>query len=53
MIERIEAELGYPTRIIATGGLARYISPFCKREMIIDDNLLLKGLRLLYRRNVR
>ncbi len=53
MIERLEEELGYPTKIIATGGLARYISPFCKREIIIDDNLLLKGLRLLYRRNAR
>ena len=53
MIERFEAELGYRMKIVATGGLAQYIAPFCKREMIIDDNLLLKGLRLLYRRNAR
>ena len=53
MVERIEAELGYPTKIVATGGLAKYIAPICKRDMIIDDNLLLKGLRILYRRNVK
>ena len=51
MVERIEEELGYPTRVIATGGLARFIVPLCKRKMEIDENLLLKGLDLLYRRN--
>ena len=53
MVERIEEELGYPTRIVATGGLAKFIVPLCKHEMVIDDSLLLKGLRLLYRRNVK
>ena len=51
MIERMEQELGYGTRVIATGGLARYITPLCRREMTVDDNLLLTGLKLLYRRN--
>lgn len=51
MVERIEAELGYPTKVVATGGLAKFIVPLCKREMIIDDSLLLKGLELLYLRN--
>ena len=53
MVERIEAELGYPTKVIATGGLAKYIVPLCKREMIIDDNLLLHGLEILYKRNAK
>ena len=51
MVERIETELGYPTRVIATGGLAKFVVPLCKREMTLDDNLLLKGLDILYRRN--
>ena len=51
MVERIEAELGYPTKVVATGGLAKFIVPLCKRDMIIDDSLLLKGLELLYLRN--
>ena len=53
MVERIEAELGYSTRVIATGGLARFIVPLCKRNMEIDENLLLRGLELLYKRNAR
>ncbi len=51
MVERIEEELGYPVKVVATGGLAKFIAPLCKREMIIDDNLLLKGLVILYNRN--
>ncbi len=53
MVERIEAELGYPTRVVATGGLAKFIVPLCKREMEVDDKLLLRGLELLYRRNTK
>ncbi len=51
MVARMEEELGYPTRVIATGGLAKFIAPLCKREITVDDNLLLKGLDILYRRN--
>lgn len=53
MVERIEEELGYPVKVVATGGLAKFIAPLCKREMIIDDNLLLKGLLILYNRNMK
>lgn len=53
MVERMEAELGYPTRVIATGGLAKFIVPLCKREMTVDENLLLTGLDLLYRKNTQ
>ena len=53
MVERIELELGYPTKVVATGGLARFIVPLCKREMVIDENLLLRGLEILYLRNAK
>jgi type III pantothenate kinase len=53
MVERIEEELGYPAKVVATGGLAKFIVPLCRREMLTDDSLLLKGLDLLYRRNQR
>lgn len=53
MIARMERELGYNARIIATGGLAPVIVPLCSREMTIDDHLLLKGLLRIYRRNVK
>lgn len=51
MIERMEAELGYPTTVVATGGLAKYVVPLCRREIVIDRDLLLKGLDLIYRLN--
>ena len=51
MIERMEDELGSDATIIATGGIARFILPMCKREMVYDKDLLLKGLRILYENN--
>lgn len=51
MIERMEAELGSPVTVIATGGIARFVIPMCRREMIYDKDLLLKGLRILYENN--
>ena len=51
MIERIEDELGTPCAVVATGGLANSIAPYCKRKIICDDDLLLKGLWTLYAKN--
>jgi type III pantothenate kinase len=53
MIERMEAELGCKTTVVATGGIARFVIPMCHREMIYDKDLLLKGLVTLYRENTR
>lgn len=51
MIDRMEAELGYKCKVIATGGLAQVVIPHCRREIIYDENLLLKGLWALYQKN--
>lgn len=53
MIERMEQELGSKTTVIATGGIAKFIVPMCRREIIYDKNLLIKGLAALYRDNKR
>ena len=53
MIDRIEAELGRPATVIATGGLAQFIIPLCRHEIIYDEQLLLAGLALLYDKNTR
>ena len=53
MIERMEAELGYKTTVIATGGIAKFIVPMCKTPMIYDKDLIIKGLAALYRDNKR
>ena len=53
LIERIEEELGSKVTVVATGGLAKFIAPLCKREVICDDDLLLKGLWIIYQKNKR
>ena len=53
MVERMEQELGYWATVIATGSIARFIVPMCRREVIYDKDLLVKGLAALYRENVR
>lgn len=53
MIERMEEELGYATKVIVTGGIAKFVVPMCRREMIYDKDLLVKGLAMLYRENKR
>lgn len=51
LIDRMEKELGYPCRHIATGGLSPMVVPYCRHEIICDDDLLLKGLWALYQKN--
>ncbi len=57
MIERIQEEAGFlaagqPAKVIATGGLAKTIVSNCKSEIILDNALLLKGLKTIYDKNV-
>lgn len=51
VIQRIEEELGEPCTVISTGGLSTKIIPHCKRDIIIDEELLLKGLMIIYNKN--
>ncbi|MCM1254325.1 MAG: type III pantothenate kinase [Clostridium sp.] len=51
MIERIFEELGYEAKVVATGGLAGSIVPYCKQKVIHDNELTLKGLNIIYRKN--
>ena len=53
LVERMEAELGHKATLIATGGLAQFITPLCKREIILEKDLLLKGLNIIYKKNKR
>lgn len=51
MIDRMEEELGYKTTIVATGGLSKVVIPLCKHDIIVEDDLLLKGLKFIYDKN--
>jgi type III pantothenate kinase len=52
LVARLKAELGYPCKVIATGGLAVLIAPDSDSIEETDANLTLEGLRILYERNV-
>jgi len=51
MVDRMEKELGYPCTLVATGGLAKTITGYCTKNIICDEDLLLKGLWYLYKKN--
>lgn len=53
MVRRMEEELGYPTTVVATGGIAKFIVPMCNTKIIYDKDLIVKGLAALYRENKR
>ncbi len=52
MITRIERELGITATVVATGGLAPEVVRHCDRDIILDDNLLLDGLKIIHDKNV-
>ena len=51
LIDRMEDELGQQATVVATGGIAKFVIPLCRRSVIYDRNLLLKGLSILYYNN--
>lgn len=51
VLSRIESDLGMPVCAIATGGFARTVAPHCMRKLILDENLLLRGLGIIYEMN--
>ena len=51
MIDRMEAELGYKCTVVATGGLASTVTRYCSHDIICDDDLLLKGLWIIWNKN--
>lgn len=50
IIDRIRPTLHGDVKVIATGGMARQIIPFCRNEIVIDNTLQLKGVLLATRR---
>lgn len=51
LIDRIWEEMGEEVPIVATGGLSSSIVPHCKHKVICDNDLTLKGLGEIYRKN--
>ena len=53
LIARAEEELGRPVTAVATGGLMALIHNYCRRDLHYDENLLLEGLYILYKKNTK
>jgi len=51
IVERIEEELGHSSTLIATGGMAQFITPLCRHKILLEKDLLLKGLNIIYKKN--
>ncbi len=52
LIDRIWEELQMETPVVASGGLAGFIVPHCRKKIILDNELTMKGLGIIYRKNV-
>jgi type III pantothenate kinase len=53
ILERMIAELGSETKVVATGGLAKLIASGARHISTVDDMLTLTGLRIVYQRNLK
>lgn len=51
LMERIARDLGQEPICVMTGGLSKFILPCCSHAYIYDEDLLLKGLAILYQKN--
>ena len=48
---RFEQELGQSLRVVITGTPAPVIVPYCTHDVIYDEDLLLRGLAIIYEKN--
>ncbi len=51
LIDKFSVESGADCRVIATGGLAKSIICNCRHEITYDENIILDGLNVIFRRN--
>ena len=51
IVGRIRSQIGESARVVATGGLAGLIAPHSETIELVDPDLTLDGLRLVWERN--
>ncbi len=51
MIDKIEEEIGQKCSVVATGGIAPMIVNSCSHDIVLKDDLILEGLRIIYEKN--
>ena len=53
LVQAFEEEIGQgECSVIATGGVSQFIIPHCRRDILLDNNLLLKGLYCYYKNSI-
>lgn len=53
MIDRFNEEAGVNSIAVATGGLASLVVGNCEHDIIVNDDLVLEGLRFIFSRNAK
>jgi len=53
IVEKMIAELGEKPTVVATGGFAKIIAESSEKIEIVDETLMLEGLRLIYEKQAR
>ncbi|MDE6506241.1 MAG: type III pantothenate kinase [Eubacterium sp.] len=51
LVSRFEKELGEKATIIVTGGFGKAIAKVSELDVIVDENLFVDGLRIIYEKN--
>lgn len=51
MIDRFGEVLGGEVPVFATGGMASYVVGHCKHAVTVDEQLVIKGLNIIYHKN--
>ncbi len=51
LVARFEKELGEKATVVVTGGIGEAISKVTDIDVVVDDDLLIDGLRIIYEKN--
>lgn len=53
LVDILEEEIGRKATVLATGGIAGLVVPYCKHHIIYEPDLLLKGLWYIFQKNTK
>ncbi|MEE1242904.1 MAG: type III pantothenate kinase [Frisingicoccus sp.] len=53
LIDTLEKEIGRKATVLATGGIAGLIVPYCRHKIVYEPDLLLKGLWYIFHKNAK
>ena len=51
LIDQIRTEVNEDFKVVLTGGMSDMIAPLCRHDLIVDSDLILKGLLKIYNKN--